>query len=89
MFWLEYIVVNTAKLLLNALSFAMFARAILSWLPLDDDNKIESFLYAVTEPVITPVRMLVERSETLSSFPIDISFFITMVLLSLISGLLP
>ena len=87
--WFVYIFVSAAKIFLGALYFAMFARAVISWLPLDDDNPIETFLYAITEPLITPVRMLVERSETLSSSPVDISFFITALLLWMLTELLP
>jgi hypothetical protein len=42
----------------------------------------------VTEPFILPVRLFVERSDTLSSLPIDISFFISFILLSIAADLL-
>ena len=83
-----YIISSFVHLLLSALSFAMLARAILSWLPLDDDNPIENFLYAVTEPVIFPVRCILERFDAIAEFPIDISFFVTMLLLSILSGII-
>lgn len=59
-------------------------RAVMSWLPIDDDNPILSFLYAVTEPVIMPVRYVVEYFGWFEGFPIDMSFLLTFILLSVI-----
>ena len=40
---------------------AIFARIILSWFPISEDSpfaSIFSFLYAITEPVLGPIRRL-------------------------------
>ena len=66
------------------LQFLMLARAILSWLPIEDDNPIVSFLYGVTEPVIMPVRAVLDRLGLVEGMPIDMSFFITFILLSVL-----
>ena len=47
------------------------------------------FLYAVTEPIILPIRALCSRIKALEESPLDIPFFITMLLLTLLNGLLP
>jgi len=78
---------NTVQVLILALQLAMFIRAIFSWFPMDE-NKFTDFLYAVTEPVILPVRLLFERLGWFQNLPIDISFFVTFLILSLIGGLL-
>lgn len=67
----------------------MMFRAIMSWLPIDEDSNIANFLYAMTEPVIYPVRMLLERIKVTSDLPIDISFIVSFLLLSIIQMLLP
>ena len=67
----------------------MMFRAVLSWLPVDEDSNISNFLFAMTEPVIYPVRMLLDRFEGLDEFPIDLSFIISFMLLSLVQILLP
>lgn len=72
---------------IGALQMAMFARAILSWLP-GVGGRLEDFLYTVTEPFIEPVRILLDRFESVRNFPIDISFFITFILLSIIRSML-
>ena len=83
-----YIVSGVVSLFLTILQLLMFARAILSWLPLDEGNPILTFLHAVTEPFILPVRALLERIEFFASSPIDLSFFITFLLLSFLQSLL-
>ncbi len=79
-----YVVANAANLLIGALQLLMFVRAIFSWLPMADDNAFTEFVYSVTEVVIYPVRCLLERSEFVMSLPIDLSFFIAFVLLSVL-----
>jgi len=81
---LVYVVTTTVKCLIGLLQFLMLIRAILSWIPMDEDNKINTFLYAVTEPVIMPVRMIIERFGWFEGLPIDMSFFITFILLSIL-----
>lgn len=66
----------------------MMLRAILSWLPIDEDSPLVNFLYAMTEPVIMPVRMLLERFEALNELPIDISFIVAFMILSIVQMLL-
>ena len=65
----------------------MLIRAIMSWFP-GDSNKFEIFLYAITEPLILPVRKLFERLNWFQELPIDVSFFVTYLLLSLLLVLL-
>lgn len=86
---LIYIFCTTVRVFLSAIQFAMFLRAILSWFIHDPSNSLIVFLDGVTEPVIHPVRMFLDRFEAVRSFPIDISFFVTYILLSLIQSLLP
>ena len=67
---------------IEIITLLMFIRAILSWFPvIDRSSKIMSFIYMVTEAVISPVRRLLERFPSLSSFPLDVSFLVTYLLL--------
>ncbi|MBQ4354711.1 MAG: YggT family protein [Clostridia bacterium] len=75
---------TTVRVLLAAIQFLMMARAIISWLPLDEDNPIVTFLYTVTEPVIAPVRAVIDRLGLFEGMPIDMSFLITFILLSIL-----
>ena len=83
---ISYVVVNVAVILIWVLQAAMFLRAIMSWIPGLDENKFGDFLYAITEPVIIPVRALCDRKGWFQDFPLDIPFFITYILLAMISA---
>jgi len=84
LYQIVYVVVATVRVLLVALQFLMMARAIISWLPVNEDNPIVVFLYSVTEPVIMPVRSVIERFGWFEGLPIDMSFLITFMLLSIL-----
>ena len=50
-------VLNTFVVLLaRALSLAIFARILLSWLPVDRRNRLVRMIYEVTEPILGPLR---------------------------------
>ena len=85
---IAYVLMTTVRVLLIAIQLLMLARAILSWLPLDEDNPVEEFLYTLTEPVIAPVRALIERFGWFEGLPLDMSFFITFILLSILTAIL-
>lgn len=70
------------------LQLLMMVRAILSWIPTDEESAFSAFVYHITEIVIYPVRCILERSETIASLPIDISFFVTFLLISGLETLL-
>ncbi len=82
------IIIGTAQALLGILELCMLVRAILSWLPIKDDNPILLFVTMVTEPIIFPIRALFEKMGWFQNIPIDISFFAAYILLSVVSTLL-
>ena len=64
-----YVVQQVVLLFVSGLQLAMLGRAILSWIPLDEDNPVENFLYGVTEPVIYPIRVLFNKMNWFVGFP--------------------
>ena len=82
------IVIGTAQALLTVLELCMLLRAILSWLPIKEDNPFLLFVHMVTEPIVAPVRALFERMGWFQNMPIDLSFFAAYLLLSAVSTLL-
>ena len=75
---------NIVYVALSAVQFAMLARAILSWFP-DIGGKLLDVLYAITEPIIYPVR----RLGWFQGLPIDISFSVTFLLITIVMFMLP
>lgn len=76
---------NVVYVALRALTFCLFLRAILSWLPDSDDWAISDFLFAITEPFLIPVRNLLDRSSFFSGLPIDLSLFVVTLIIVVLS----
>jgi uncharacterized protein YggT (Ycf19 family) len=83
-----YILVRFVSIFLDVIMVAMLARAVLSWFTFSEGaNKIGSFLYTMTEPLILPVRALFSRFGWFEGVPLDIPFLVTALLLSLFSSM--
>lgn len=77
------IILNCMAAFLNILTLLMTLRAIMSWLPISEGNGFMNFLVLVTEPAVIPVRRLSERFGWFEDLPIDVSFFIAYIVISL------
>ncbi len=69
--------------LVQFLAFAIFARAILTWFPIDRNGPIAQFLNAVTDPVLEPLRKVIPPIGM-----IDITPMVAMLLLFFIASAL-
>lgn len=76
-----YVIKNVVVLFLSAVEFAMLARAVLSWIPMEP-NKYIDLLHTFTEPFIAPVRQLFYKMNWFRGFPIDMSFLVSYMLIS-------
>ena len=47
--------------------WVIIARVLLSWLPVSRDNKAVDLLYAITEPVLSPIRNMLSQSRFLAN----------------------
>ena len=70
--------------LLFALQTALLIRAVLSWILPDAEGVLIDFLYMLTEPLISVVRAFLSRFSFFAEGPFDFSFFVTVILLSLL-----
>ncbi len=73
-------------LLIQLMGFLIFARAILSWFPIDRDGPIVRALADVTDPVLVPLRRVIPPLGTIDITPM-IAFFLLMVIGGALSGL--
>jgi YggT family protein len=71
------------RYLIQVLTFAIVARALLSWFPFPAANPIASFLHAITEPILAPLRRVIPRVGML-----DITPLVAILILQAIKGLL-
>ena len=78
-------VVTIASLLLNLISIAVIARALLSWFYNVGGDPFTRVLVNVTEPLLAPVRALLSR---VMPIPIDFSPIVVILLLQLLDNML-
>ncbi len=55
--------------LVQALGFAIFARAIISWFPIDRNGPVVQALDAITEPILDPLRRVLPKIGALDLSP--------------------
>ena len=84
-----YVTVTTVRLLIDLLQLALCINALVSWFPVDDENVFAQLLDRICAPVLYPARVLVGKSDALSSLPIDISYILTYIGLSFAGAMLP
>ena len=76
-------IVTFADLLLRALMFAIFLRAILSWFVPQGDHPVVRFLRDVTDPLLLPIRRVIPSVGML-----DLTPFAAILLLQLLRSIL-
>lgn len=71
--------------LFQVISWTVFARVVLSWIITDRSNPIAKFLFEITEPILAPVRKLLETLG-LGGQRIDFSPIVLMILLTFLAS---
>lgn len=89
MYSFAYVLSRVILYALTAMEILVVARALISIVPSDDENRFFDFIYAVTDPVVVPASMLLDRFEFTRSMPFDFSCLLTIIILSVIQFLLP
>ncbi len=83
------IIIQALLILIRIIDFAILIRCLLSWFPINRNNPIISFIYTLTEPILSPIRNMLAKSPLGSSaFMIDFSPIFAFLLLNLISNLI-
>lgn len=80
--------IRTAVLVLIRVEMLlMLVRAIMSWIPGVGGAALD-LVVTMTEPVIYPVRLIIDRFTSKSALPIDIAFIVAYLLLYLLELIL-
>lgn len=75
-------------LLLRFIEIAILARVVISWLPVSRDSQFIRLLYQITEPILAPIRRMIERSALGRNMMIDFSPIVAFLLIALIRNIL-
>ena len=79
--------ITLLSMLLNVLWFAIFARAIVSWFPVDQNGPVIRALDAITEPVLEPLRRVVPRIGLFDITPMVAIILIIIIQQMLVSSI--
>lgn len=77
------VLVRIVAYLVQFLGFAIFARSILSWFPIDKEGPIFQVLAAITDPILEPLRKVIPPIGM-----IDISPMVAMLALFFLANIL-
>lgn len=72
-----------ASMLISVLELCFFLHAILSWF-VDEGNVVYRFTALVVEPVVRPVRLLLYKLNWFQDMPIDMSYLMAFLLVSIV-----
>ena len=84
-----HIFARIIAIVLDAVSLAMFIRAILPFFVNVEDSRIYMFLVFITEPFLIPVRFFLSKFKAIQNSPIDWSFTVCYLIIAFIRLVLP
>nr|MBE6544605.1 hypothetical protein [Oscillospiraceae bacterium] len=86
---LFFILAKTVSIVLDVVTFAMLARALLPFFVDPMESRAYGIACYLTEPFIAPVRGIMIRLNIGQDSPIDWAFSITYIIILLLGALLP
>jgi YggT family protein len=79
--------INFVQILVLILQFAIIARSVLSWFPIDPRSPVVSILNEITEPILAPLRRIVPRIGMIDITPMVAIFVLFIIQRVALSGL--
>lgn len=83
-----YLVFKIADSIIAAFQLILVIYAVSSWFIRDPFNKFMNVLRTFIDPVLDPVRSVLERFSIVRALPIDLSFLIVYILCSFVRSLI-
>mgnify|MGYP002682898005 CR=1 FL=1 len=71
---------------LTMLTWAIIARSLLSWFPIDQASPLYQLLFRVTEPIIEPIRRVMPQTGMMDLSPMA-AIIVLIVMSQLVAGL--
>lgn len=75
---------NAVNVFLQVIEYLIFIRVIVSWLPISGENKVLEIMHQLTEPILSPIRNMIELSEIGRNTTIDFSPIIAILIIGFI-----
>lgn len=84
---MSYLLYRTIDIVFTVVEFAILARVLISWLPVSRDSSLIRILYQITEPILAPIRRIIERSAMGRNMMFDFSPVIAFLLIGLLKNI--
>ena len=84
---MQILLIQTVNTFFKVLEFLILARVILSWIPIGRNHPLIQLLYTLTEPILSPIRSLLDKSP-LGGMMLDFSAWFAVILLYFINGII-
>ncbi|MDE6182173.1 MAG: YggT family protein [Eubacteriales bacterium] len=81
------ILLDTVSIVFQLINIILFIRIVLSWLPIGK-NAFTMLIYNLTEPLLYPIRKMIEKSPLGQGLMVDFSPIFLVLILSLIEKIL-
>lgn len=81
------LILTAIHYVLEILRWAIIANAVISFLPIDRYNPLVRILYQITEPILSPIKRMMDKYGFGNNMMFDISPIIALVLLELVEML--
>lgn len=84
--FINYLIYSSVSSVVNLINFLVLIRIILSWVPMGQ-NTFSLIIYNLTEPLLQPIRKMVEDSPLGGGMMLDFSPMILVLILGFIQSL--
>lgn len=81
------VIYKTISIVFSIIEFAILARVLISWLPVPKENNLIRLLYMITEPILAPIRGLIERSSFGRNMMFDFSPIAAFLLIGIVRNI--
>lgn len=85
---MQALLLNAVDVFFRVIYILIFVRIILSWLPIGRGGGIGELLYALTEPILGPIRSMLDRSPIGGGMMLDFSPIIALFVMDIVEMIL-
>ena len=85
---MNLVIYQTVGIVFRLIELTILIRIFLSWLPVPKESKLVGLLYQVTEPILAPIRSLIQRSSFGQNTMFDFSPIIAFILIGVVRNII-
>jgi len=82
------LIYRSLGIILSIIELLIFVRVIISWLPIPRDTQLVRILYQLTEPILAPIRNIIQKSALGANMMLDFSPIVAWLIIRVIRMLI-